>query len=70
MGRAAYPNARELLVAADSGGNNSARSRLWKAELQKLVNELQVAVTVAHFPPGTSKWNKVECEQRSGSGCF
>jgi hypothetical protein len=60
MGKAAYPDARELLVTADSGGSNSARSRVWKSELQKLATETGLTVAVAHFPPGTSKWNKVE----------
>jgi hypothetical protein len=60
MGRAAYWNAKELLVTADAGGSNSARSRVWKAELQKLATEIGVTITVVHFPPGTSKWNKVE----------
>lgn len=60
MGRAAHGDARELLVTADAGGSNSARSRVWKAELQKLANETGLTISVAHFPPGTSKWNKVE----------
>jgi len=60
MGRARYPKAGELLITADSGGSNSARSRLWKMELQKLANELQMKIRVRHFPPGTSKWNKIE----------
>ena len=60
MGRAAYWDAKELLVTADAGGSNSARSRVWKAELQKLATEIGVTITVVHFPPGTSKWNKVE----------
>lgn len=60
MGRREYPEARELLVTADAGGSNSYRSRLWKSELQKFANETGLAVSVVHFPPGTSKWNKVE----------
>lgn len=60
MGRETYRDAEELLVTADAGGSNSARSRVWKAELQKLANETGLRVTVMHFPPGTSKWNKVE----------
>jgi len=60
MGRAAHWDAKELLVTADAGGSNSARSRVWKAELQKLANEIGLKITVAHFPPGTSKWNKIE----------
>jgi len=60
MGRKAYPEARSLLITADSGGSNGARVRLWKWELQKLANETGLAVTVSHLPPGTSKWNKIE----------
>ncbi len=60
MGRKAYPRARTLLVTADSGGSNSARSRLWKWELQRFADHTGLAVSVCHFPPGTSKWNKIE----------
>jgi len=60
MGQSAYPQAEALLITADGGGSNGSRSRLWKFELQRLANELQLAVTVCHFPPGTSKWNKIE----------
>jgi hypothetical protein len=60
MGKQRYPHATELLITADSGGSNSARSRLWKVELQKLANELKMKIQVRHFPPGTSKWNKIE----------
>ncbi len=60
MGRPLYPDARRLLITADGGGSNSSRSRLWKLELQKLADELGLTVSVAHFPPGTSKWNKIE----------
>ena len=60
MGRPLYPDARRLLVTADGGGSNSSRNRLWKLELQKLADELGLKVSVAHFPPGTSKWNKIE----------
>ena len=60
MGRTAYPAARRLLVTADGGGSNSSRSRLWKLELQELADELGLRVAVSHFPPGTSKWNKIE----------
>jgi len=60
MGKARYPDADELLMTADLGGSNSARSRLWKVELEKLANELQMKIRVRHFPPGTSKWNKIE----------
>lgn len=60
MGSVRYPNATELLITADCGGSNSARSRLWKIELQKLAHELKLIIKVRHFPPGTSKWNKIE----------
>ena len=60
LGRRRYPKATRLLITADSGGSNSSRNRLWKVELQKLSNQLGMAIDVCHFPPGTSKWNKVE----------
>jgi hypothetical protein len=60
MGRNDYPKAKELLITADAGGSNAARSRLWKREVQKFSNELAIPITVYHFPPGTSKWNKIE----------
>lgn len=60
MGRAAYPDARKLLITADSGGSNGYRVRLWKSELQKFANESRLEISVCHFPPGTSKWNKIE----------
>src|SRR4051794_222672 len=60
MGRRVYPEARELLVTADSGGSNASRSRLWKVCLQKLADESGLKISVCHFPPGTSKWNKIE----------
>jgi hypothetical protein len=60
MGRPLYPNATELMITADGGGSNASRSRLWKVELQKLADHLQLTVRVCHFPPGTSKWNKIE----------
>ena len=60
VGEDEYPRASELLVTADCGGSNGNRVRLWKAELQVLANELGMNITVVHFPPGTSKWNKVE----------
>src|SRR5262252_118345 len=60
MGQAAYPHARQLLVTADAGGSNSYRTRAWKAELAAFALEAGLAVTVCHFPPGTSKWNKIE----------
>jgi transposase len=60
LGRARYPEARCLTITADGGGSNSSRTRLWKTELQKLANELAIPIRVRHFPPGTSKWNKIE----------
>ncbi|MBI1847853.1 MAG: ISAzo13 family transposase [Candidatus Rokubacteria bacterium] len=60
MGQRAYPHARRLLITADAGGSNGARVRLWKVELQKLANRLRLPISVCHFPPGTSKWNKIE----------
>jgi hypothetical protein len=60
MGSAAYPHATKLMITADVGGSNGARRRLWKVELSKLATELQMPITVCHFPPGTSKWNKIE----------
>jgi hypothetical protein len=60
MGCAAYPGAEELLILADAGGANSSRSRLWKVSLQALANTLGLRLSVCHFPPGTSKWNKIE----------
>jgi len=60
QGRRAYPKARRLLITADAGGSNGARLRVWKWELQRLANDLRLPISVCHFPPGTSKWNKVE----------
>lgn len=60
MGREVYPDASRLLITADSGGSNGYRVRLWKIELQKLANETGLEISVCHFPPGTSKWNKIE----------
>ena len=60
MGRARYPHATKLLITADCGGSNGVRVRLWKRELQALADELGIAITVCHLPPGTSKWNKIE----------
>jgi hypothetical protein len=59
-GRKLYPQATKLLITADGGGSNGSRLRLWKLELQKLADETGLAISVCHFPPGTSKWNKVE----------
>ena len=60
MGQPLHPDARRLLVTADAGGSNGYRLRLWKLELQKLADETGLQIGVCHFPPGTSKWNKVE----------
>lgn len=60
MGRRRFPRASELLITADGGGSNSPRSRLWKVSLQGLADELGLRLTVCHFPPGTSKWNRIE----------
>ena len=60
MGKRAYPAARRVLISADAGGSNGPRLRAWKAHLQRLADELGLPITVCHYPPGTSKWNKVE----------
>ena len=60
LGRKRYPDARRLVITADSGGSNSARSRLWKLELQSLADKTDLIIEVCHYPPGTSKWNKIE----------
>jgi Rhodopirellula transposase DDE domain len=60
MGCERYPNMRELTITADCGGSNGARVRLWKFELQKLADETGLTLHVHHYPPGTSKWNKIE----------
>ena len=60
MGRERYPNARELTITADGGGSNGSRVRLWKVELQKFADDTGLAIHVHHYPPGTSKWNKIE----------
>jgi transposase len=60
MGSRTYPEARRLLITADSGGSNGYRVRLWKTELQRFATEQNLEVSVSHFPPGTSKWNKIE----------
>ncbi len=59
VGRVAYPGATRLLITADAGGSNGYRTRLWKLELARLAAEARLEITVCHFPPGTSKWNKV-----------
>jgi hypothetical protein len=60
MGKPMYPDASELLITADCGGSNGRRVRLWKLELQRLSEEVGMVIHVCHFPPGTSKWNKIE----------
>jgi len=60
MGRQRFPKASRLMITADGGGSNSSRSRLWKVALQQLADELKLELQVCHFPPGTSKWNKIE----------
>lgn len=60
MGQARYRQAQELLVTADGGGSNGSRSRLWKVSLQQLADRIGLRISVCHFPPGTSKWNKIE----------
>jgi hypothetical protein len=60
MGEKVYPQAEELLITADAGGSNGYRVKLWKRELQKLADETGLRLTICHFPPGTSKWNKIE----------
>jgi len=60
MGKDAHPKATKLMITCDSGGSNGKKNRLWKAELQQFANETGLSVTVCHFPPGTSKWNKIE----------
>jgi len=59
-GRRLYPEVKDVLITADGGGSNGSRLRLWKLELQKLVDETGLSISVCHFPPGTSKWNKIE----------
>lgn len=60
LGRHTYPKARRLLICADGGGSNGSRRRTWKLNLQQLADEIAIPVTVCHYPPGTSKWNKIE----------
>ena len=60
MGCKVYPEAKKLMITADCGGSNGYRVRLWKVELQKLADEIGLEISVCHFPPGTSKWNKIE----------
>lgn len=60
MGCKNYPNADRLVITADGGGSNGSRLRLWKTQLQDFCNEIQIPIVISHFPPGTSKWNKIE----------
>ena len=60
MGAATYPDATDLLITADGAGSNSSRGRLWKVAVQRLADETGLRISVCHFPPGTSKWNKIE----------
>jgi hypothetical protein len=60
MGRARYPNMSELTITADCGGSNGTRVRLWKVELQRLADATGLTIHVHHYPPGTSKWNRIE----------
>jgi Rhodopirellula transposase DDE domain len=60
MGQQAYPETDKLLITADGGGSNGSRVRLWKTELQSFADEFGLIISVSHFPPGTSKWNKIE----------
>jgi hypothetical protein len=59
-GKKLYPDSKELLITADGGGSNGSKNKLWKKKLQEFANEEQLAITVAHYPPATSKWNKIE----------
>ena len=60
MGKEKYEQAQKIYITADGGGSNGSRCKLWKVELQKLSDEIQLPIEVSHFPPGTSKWNKIE----------
>jgi hypothetical protein len=60
MGKEKFINSKRIFVTADGGGSNSSRSRLWKKELQLLADDMRMEIQVSHFPPGTSKWNKIE----------
>ena len=69
LGKERYPQAKQILITADGGGSNGSRVKLWKTSLQKFVNESNLEVTVCHFPPGTSKWNKIEHKLFSQISC-
>lgn len=60
MGKSRYSNAKKILICADGGGSNGSRNRLWKYKLQRLADDLAIKINVCHYPPGTSKWNKIE----------
>ena len=60
MGQKYYPQAKRLLITADAGGSNGSRLRVWKTEIQNLADELKIPIAICHFPPGTSKWNRIE----------
>ncbi|MHB1649736.1 MAG: ISAzo13 family transposase [Thermoplasmataceae archaeon] len=60
MGKERYPDAKELMICADGGGSNGSRNKGWKIHLQELVNKIGIPITVCHYPPGTSKWNRIE----------
>ena len=60
VGQKHYPEAKRILITADCGGSNGYRVRLWKVELQKLADELGIEISICHYPPGTSKWNRIE----------
>ena len=60
MGSKRYPDSKIMYICADGGGSNGSRNRLWKRELQSLANQFEMKIVVSHFPPGTSKWNKIE----------
>ena len=60
FGRINYPNAKKLMICADGGGSNGSRNKGWKFHLQELANQIKISITVCHYPPGTSKWNKIE----------
>ena len=60
VGKESYPEATSLYITSDGGGSNASRSRLWKRELQQLADETNLSIQVSHYPPGTSKWNKIE----------
>jgi len=73
MGSSAYPHAKQLFITADAGGSNGYRSLAWKHELQKFADDVRLSIRVSHFPPGTSKWNKIEhhlsvTSRRTGGG--